>query len=461
MKLVEKEHVLGDQRTSAVRYSLGMFGTSIPINMFKTFAAVFYVDKLGLSAKMFATVPIICTFTDCIFILVFGYLSDKGKDNNKKRKTWIMVAAPLLATSLYLFFSPAQSAGTSMIYSHVLLLYLTTSCFDAVININYGALFPELFVSERSRMRTNAYRQAFQMCAMTLSIALTPLIVLKVGYQITAASYGLLATIVIWYSATGYKEHLQSAETSMENNSKSSKKPRLRLEQVVEIIKNKHLWFYGLAVICYSVMFSLVTQGIPFFVKYTLRLPISNVSLILCSVFGVTILGIYSSEKVSNHVRYTHVWVTSYAVIGIGLFLILLKREFAFSVIGASLVGFGMGGIMTTSDIIGAMLIDEDQVRTGKLRAGLYTSFFALMFRTSGIIIGIAYYLVEILFGFVSGEFPGNHPSEAAVFLTAVVPLTMVIFGVLFANYLSHLLLKEEGESDGKRDNANNAHLKK
>ena len=34
--------------TSPLRYAVGMFGTSIPVNMFKTYAAIFYVDKLGL-----------------------------------------------------------------------------------------------------------------------------------------------------------------------------------------------------------------------------------------------------------------------------------------------------------------------------------------------------------------------------------------------------------------------------
>ena len=34
--------------TRPFRYAVGMFGTSIPINMFKTYAAIFYVDRLGL-----------------------------------------------------------------------------------------------------------------------------------------------------------------------------------------------------------------------------------------------------------------------------------------------------------------------------------------------------------------------------------------------------------------------------
>ncbi len=33
----------------AFNYAIGMFGTSIPINMLKTYAPIFYVDRLGMT----------------------------------------------------------------------------------------------------------------------------------------------------------------------------------------------------------------------------------------------------------------------------------------------------------------------------------------------------------------------------------------------------------------------------
>jgi hypothetical protein len=37
------------ERFKSFNYAIGMFGTSIPINMLKTYAAIFYVDRLGLT----------------------------------------------------------------------------------------------------------------------------------------------------------------------------------------------------------------------------------------------------------------------------------------------------------------------------------------------------------------------------------------------------------------------------
>ena len=45
---MEETKIRSFRKTNPLRYAVGMFGTSIPINMFKTYAAFFYVDKLGL-----------------------------------------------------------------------------------------------------------------------------------------------------------------------------------------------------------------------------------------------------------------------------------------------------------------------------------------------------------------------------------------------------------------------------
>ena len=61
------------RKTSPFRYGIGMFGTSIPINMFKTYAAIFYVDMLGLPMKQYSLVLLIYTFVDAIDNPVYGF----------------------------------------------------------------------------------------------------------------------------------------------------------------------------------------------------------------------------------------------------------------------------------------------------------------------------------------------------------------------------------------------------
>ena len=52
------------KKTSPFRYGFAMFGTSLPINMFKSFAAIYYVNTLGLSMEKYACFSLLpCYFS--------------------------------------------------------------------------------------------------------------------------------------------------------------------------------------------------------------------------------------------------------------------------------------------------------------------------------------------------------------------------------------------------------------
>ena len=93
------------KRTSPFRYRIGMFGTSIPINMFKSFAAIFYVDMLGLDMKKYSLVLLIYTFVDAIDNPVYGFLSDRTRTKWGRRRPWLIIGTPLLILSFILFFN--------------------------------------------------------------------------------------------------------------------------------------------------------------------------------------------------------------------------------------------------------------------------------------------------------------------------------------------------------------------
>ena len=191
------------KRTSPFRYGIGMFGTSIPINMFKSFAAIFYVDMLGLDMKKYSLVLLIYTFVDAIDNPVYGFLSDRTRTKWGRRRPWLVIGTPLLVLSFILFFNVPSfiSSEKGYLFIYMLLMYILTGTLDSLINANYGALFPELFPDDTQRAKTNAIRQVFQLLAMVISIALTPVITKAIGYQLTALIYGLVAVIVIMYCA--------------------------------------------------------------------------------------------------------------------------------------------------------------------------------------------------------------------------------------------------------------------
>ena len=74
------------ERFKSFNYAIGMFGTSIPINMLKTYAAIFYVDQLGLKTTQWAMILFIYTFIDALDNPVYGFLSDRTRSKWGRRR---------------------------------------------------------------------------------------------------------------------------------------------------------------------------------------------------------------------------------------------------------------------------------------------------------------------------------------------------------------------------------------
>ena len=118
-----------------------------------------------------------------------------------------------------------------MLFIYMLLMYILTGTLDSLMNANYGALFPELFREDTERAKTNAIRQAFQLVAMVISIALTPMITNAIGYSKTSIIYGIVALIVIMYCTFGCKE---------DPNSWSTEKPKI-FSSIWDLLKKQKI----------------------------------------------------------------------------------------------------------------------------------------------------------------------------------------------------------------------------
>ena len=266
-------------RFKSFNYAVGMFGTSIPINMFKTYAAIYYVDRLGLTTVQLASILFWYTFIDAIDNPVYGFLSDRTRTRWGRRRPWLVIGTPLLVLCFIAFFStPAFLSGNSL-FAYAMLLYILTGTLDSVINANYGALFPELFRTDASRAKTNAMRQAFQLVAMIVSIALTPLVAGAIGFSATAILYGLLGGAVILYMAFTSKEM---------DVTEAEEKPKF-WQSLKDLAANRKFWLTGFTNAFYSAAMALVLASLPFFVKYTLQIPDGQSTILFASVLLIAI----------------------------------------------------------------------------------------------------------------------------------------------------------------------------
>lgn len=425
------------KKTSPFRYGIGMFGTSMPINMFKSFAAIFYVDMLGLDMKKYSLVLFIYTFVDAIDNPVYGFLSDRTRTKWGRRRPWLIIGAPLLVLCFILFYNVPSfvESEKGMLFIYMLLMYILTGTLDSLVNANYGALFPELFQSDSERAKTNGIRQICQLFAMAISIALTPMITEKIGYRKTSLIYGILAVAVMMYSFIGCKES---------TNYEELEKPRL-LDSIIALIKNPHFWIFGFAGAFYSAAFALISQALPFYVKYNLGLGGSSTTIMLGIVLGVAIIGIVIWSRISKKVAVMKIWRTGFIIMAIGFVPLYFAKTLPVAVVIAGVMGFGIAACLTTMDCIGAKIVDDDYQRNGIKREGIINSLMGVMNRLNGLYTSLAFYIASSCFGFVNGDEPGDNPALASKILLCVFPFAAMVVASIITFFLK-LPEKKENE---------------
>jgi GPH family glycoside/pentoside/hexuronide:cation symporter len=408
-------------------YAIGMFGTSIPINMLKTFAFTFYVLQRGVTTTQWATMLLIYTFIDAIDNPVYGFLSDRTRSRWGRRRPWLAIGTPLLILAFIAFYNlPAFLSGNS-IFAYGMLFYILTGTLDSVINANYAALFPELFPTDDVRAKTNAMRQAFQLVAMIISIALTPMVTEKLGYGLTSILYGILGGAVILYMTFTCREKDPEPEEA---------KPGL-WRAIKDLLTNKKFWIAGFTNAFYSAAMSLVMASVAFYVEYALGLSSGQSTFMLAAVLVVAIAGVAVWAWLVRKFSLIPIWRASLAVLAVTFIPLYFARNLVMAIVFSAIVGFGFAGVITTMDLIGAKIMDEDTQKHHLRREGIISNALGFMNRLSGLFISAAYLLVSKIYLFESGDNPGPHPDSAARFLMTIVPPGLMVISFAFSWFIN------------------------
>ena len=417
---------MSDSKMKSFNYAIGFFGMSIPINMLKTYAAIYYVGTKGVTTLQLSLMLLIYTFIDALDNPVYGFLSDRTRTRWGRRRPWLTIGTPLLILGFIFFYNPPAFLEGNSVVVYFMLFYMLTGTLDSVINANYGALFPELFRTDASRASTNAWRQAFQLVAMIISIALTPMVTSKIGYGPTAIVYGLLAGVVILYMTFTSKETAVRIE---------EEKPRL-WSSLKDLFTNRKFWIAGFANAFYSAAMSLVLVSMPFFVKYTLKLSDSQTTFLFAAVLLIAIGCVAIWARLVRRFSLIPVWRASLAVLAVSFVPLYFANSLISAVICSALVGFGFAGVITTMDLIGAKIMDEDTQKHNVRREGIISNALGFMNRLNGLFTSLAFTLVFVIFGFESGDNPGPQPGNAARFLLTVFPPILMVISFAFSFFI-------------------------
>lgn len=419
------------RRTSPARYALGMFGISIPITMIRGSLLLFYVDILGLDVRAYGVVMAVYAVVDAVDNPLLGWLSDRTRTRFGRRKPWLVVGSVLVCAGLVAFFTvPSRAEGAALVAWFAVFAILCEAA-DSMVWANYGALLPELFPTERQRALANGLRQGFQLVALVISLAVTPLLTTRVfgtehsseGFSVTAAIYAVIALVSLLVMVRGVHENPRYAHEST---------PPF-LHSIRSIVSTRLFWVIAVASSCYLIPLAMVVAGLQLYLKYWLRRPVSDALVLQGIVVVVAGACVAGWTVVVRRRGAPGVWRIGYAFLVVGFVALWSARGMVSAVVAGCVIAVGWAALMATTDLIQARLLDDDARRHGVHREGVFLSVFGVFGRLAAAGNGLALASLAWLYGYHSGDDPGPRPGEAFRTYMGVYPALIAVVGLVLA----------------------------
>lgn len=411
---------------SPMMYAFGMLAMMIPSQAFSAFYNYYYVDKLGLGIGLATLARTIFLIWDAVNQPLFGYLSDRTNTRFGRRRPWIYGAIPLFMLTFIMVFTVPKGLSEYGLFTWFLIALVLYEAVATIIWVNYGALFPELFRGDKLRAKASAVQQGYQIVALLIGSAVTPILFDAMGFSNMSIIYAFAFAIFMLLCLRYVKE-----------DEEARKLPLLGLKEAFrETLKNKTFWVFNIANSFAQTVNGLLSSIIPFYAKYVLKIPESQVSILLASIFVSVIPLVFVWYWLVRRMDPVKGWRLSLVAYALSVIPLWFGTSLLSGICAGVLVGFGLAGFLVTPPVVSGIIIDQDFERTGSRREGIYTAVGGFITRSSGLISAFAFLIVGIIFGYESGDNPGPDPESTFRYLISVVPLGLLVVSVLVSLFV-------------------------
>ncbi len=410
-------------------YALMSLGVALPIETIGAFMMYFIVDIKNLPATWYATFWFFYTIYNALNNPALGYASDRTRSRWGRRRPYIMFGGiPYVLSFALIFCTPFDGRDNPvalLIYFGVLII-IWEGLYTALATGYYG-LLPEMFGNYKERTDVAAKMNIFQVIALILASVVPPLLWNKIGWGGMAISLAIIAVIPIY---VGFPFLFERKELETDTSFPFFK-------ALKSTFMNKSYLTAAGAQAMRFVATGILQTGMPFYLKYCLNVDDSMFSVFFGVAFVVSMVSLYPWRNwVANKLDSRRTLMLANLMMIIGVIPLGFSPSFPFVIVSAVIIGIGLGGLILIGDVIMAEVIDEDEVKTGHQRAGMY-------FGMSGFIITLSGLLVSSIFGILLPAFgydtllemqPASVNTGFRIFLT--VPTTI---GLLLAIYFLKL----------------------
>ncbi len=430
-----------------VLYASGSLAVALSYQAFGTYIQFLYIDILGLKAALVGIGWAVYGVWNAINDPLAGYWSDRTRTRWGRRIPWIAAFFVPLTLTFYMLWVPpsalAEGAGIPL-FVYFMGMVLLFDLLWTIVVMNWTALFPEMIPEEKDRATVSAWRQVFSLLGLLVGVALPPILAGEdwSGRSTMAALLAVVTGLFFGLSLLGSREKREFRH-----------EPALDFREALRatLAHRDFRYFLG-ANLSKEFIYSMLTATVPFYTKYALSLrePVSllgmsldvgfQTSIFLGAAFIAALPAMPIWSAYAKRVGGRRAWMTACWSFGITSLLLLFTDDFYAGVASTALLGLSLAGFLMLPDLLIADVTDDDELKTGVRREGMFFGMNGFVIRFAFSLQGMVTGAVLTLTGYVRPS-PGLlYPEQPAMAVWGIRAMISLIPAI--AALVSYLLLK-------------------
>ncbi|MFW9945980.1 MAG: MFS transporter [Candidatus Odinarchaeota archaeon] len=444
----ENSHIEGKKFSykRAVSYGVGQIADISSYQAFTFLTFTFYFAVVGIDILWISIGFIIWSIWNSFNDTIIGYLSDRTQSKWGRRFPWIMLSLfPIALILVFLFTPPIMWGISNEVANFIFFLFIIIifELFFTMYDINFTALYPEIFITVEERTKGNNVRQLFAIIGLIAAFILPGVFISSYTTPKSPCEYpiyGMIVGIIIIISGLLFLKF--SPKERVEFREEYKHAPNF-FNTLKFCVKSKSFMRYIPAEIANWFVYGMLPVIVPLYGEFILgfKNPLI-ISLLLGATFlstaiFMTLLWKPLVQKLGPRKSWLmsmSIWITTLVPLFFLNSTIPFLEVIAFIIF--FLIGIGLSGSLYIIDIIIADIIDEDEVKSGTRREGGYygVNIFFQRFATVFIflIIGPVFLIADYPYftGIMTPEI--EFGLRSLIFIYPAIALLIAIIAIFF-----------------------------
>jgi len=373
-------------------WALGSLGDNYSMNTLNTLKDAVYTVALGVSADRLGWALFFPRFIDAFIDPMVGYWSDNAKSRHGRRRPFVLFSAVPLALLSFLIWVPPRSLGQDGLFWYFLITSFLFYAAYSFFIVPYRALGLELSTDYNDRTRVQAWGMIVGLLGglgipwlykLTLIFGgahpgdthISPDVILQ-GVRWV----GLGTAVLVLVSC------MAPALICRENAVAEPPQPLSLLGAIRETARNRP-FRHMLAMNFFAILATVSVGAVGFIltINYLFNGDQGAAATLGgwagMSLMAGAFIGVPFNTWVSTRVGKRHAAFVCIATSSVAFVTMIWSMHPAYAnwMIGSNFIlGFGLQGVWLMTATMNADVCDEDEIRTGRRREGLYGAVFAL-----------------------------------------------------------------------------------